>query len=88
MARDILSGYGPDRAPMPKASAVAGGVTTAKPIRYSPPTGPKNLGNRGPGLGGSNYGPCGSQGSYSEDCDTSGSPGIGGTTQSGGSQRG
>lgn len=59
---DILGMYGKDT-PQPKAGvASSGGVTTAKDIsNYSPPKGPSNIGDRGPGLHGDNCGNCGTQ---------------------------
>jgi hypothetical protein len=83
MARPILSEFGPERSTGP--ASISGGVTEAKPLPYSPPTGPTNLGDRGPGLHGTVH-KSGSQGSYGH-CDTSGSPGIGGDKHPGGSQR-
>jgi hypothetical protein len=64
MSEDILNMYGPD-SPQPQAPrATKGGETTAKPIRYDPPLGPKGIGHEGPGLGGDNCGCCGTQGKY------------------------
>jgi len=82
MARPILSEYGPERTVGPKSPP--GGVTSAKPLSYSEPTGRKNMG-RGPGDNASVH-KSGSQGSYGH-CDTSGGPGIGGDKHPGGSQR-
>ena len=62
MARDILSEFGPDSPSNQKPRATCGGVEEAKPLPYDPPDGPKGLGNRGPGLGGTNHGNCGTQG--------------------------
>ena len=56
-----------------------GGKPNVKPLPYSAPKGPTNQMRQGVGLGGTNYGPCGSQGEYSLKTKTSGSPGIGGT---------
>lgn len=40
-----------------------GGVTQAKPLPYSPPKGPSNIGDpKSPGLHGTNHGVCGTQG--------------------------
>lgn len=88
MARGILSEYGPDapRSQAPRASS--GGVTSAKPLRYDPPQGPIGINHKGVGLGGSNLGNCGSQGSYDHSCSTSGGPGIGGKNMGHGSNRG
>jgi hypothetical protein len=56
-----------------------------KPLPYSPPTGPTNIGNKGVGLGGDNYG----NGSQPVCRDRPiGSPGIGGNNHgNAGSQR-
>ena len=43
--------------------------------RYRPPVGPKGLDNSGPGLGGENCGPGGTQGATSCNARTSGGPG-------------
>lgn len=40
-----------------------GGKPIVKPLPYDPPKGPAPQGREGPGLGGTNYGNCGSQGS-------------------------
>lgn len=56
-----------------------GGVTQSKPLDYSPPQGPVGQSHSGPGLGGDNCGPCGTQGPKSPAPESSGSPGIGGT---------
>lgn len=43
--------------------ASCGGVCDPKPLPYSPPVGPKNMSQPGPGLrGGTNHGNCGTQG--------------------------
>jgi hypothetical protein len=83
MARPILSEFGPERSTGP--ASISGGVTEAKPLPYSPPAGPRNMGS-GPGAN-ATVKKSGSQGSYGERCDTSGSPGIGGDKHPGGSQR-
>lgn len=45
---------------------------------YQSPQGPRNVNDpKGPGLHGDRH-PCGSQGEYGENCETSGSPGLGG----------
>lgn len=65
-----------------------GGKPIVKPLDYAKPQGPTNQMRQGVGLGGTNYGPCGSQGEYSLRTQTSGSPGIGGTNKGNkGSQR-
>jgi hypothetical protein len=86
MPRDILSEYGKD-IPHPQAArATTGGVKEAKPIaNYKPPQGPSNIMDpKSPGIHGTNHG-------NSQRCTAtggSGSPGIGGSVQKGGSQRG
>jgi hypothetical protein len=39
-----------------------GGKPEPKPLPYSPPKGPTTQGHKGPGLGGTNHGTCGTQG--------------------------
>lgn len=56
MRKDILSEYGPDSAADQKPRATNGGIMPVKPIRYSPPQGPKGLMHEGPGLGENNCG--------------------------------
>ena len=60
MARDILSGYGPEV--KEGSRATCGGVKEAKELPYSPPVGPKN--KTQPGTSGTNHGCCGSQGKH------------------------
>jgi hypothetical protein len=49
--------------PMPDSRGSCGGVKEAKPIaNYKPPVGPKGIDHKGPGLGGKNHGPSGTQG--------------------------
>lgn len=44
------------------ARATNGGQQTPKPLPYSPPKGPTNIGDpKSPGLHGSNHGNCGTQ---------------------------
>lgn len=59
MSRDILGGFGSDSS-QPQVPSATGGAPTAKPLPYDPPKGPIQ-GPNGPGLGGSNYGNCGTQ---------------------------
>lgn len=56
-----------------------GGKPNVRPAPYSPPQGPKDQMRQGPGLGGDNYGQCGTQGFYGGSPQTSGRPGLGGT---------
>ena len=54
--------YYTNPAPTPQVPpATNGGQVEPKPIPYSPPVGPKST-TTGPGLGGTNYGNCGTQG--------------------------
>lgn len=88
MARPILSEYGPDT-PKKMASRMSGsGQAGSKPLPYDPPKGPIGLGNSGPGLGGVNYGNCGTQGPKSIISETSGSVGLHGNNRGMGSNRG
>lgn len=65
MSKDILSYYGGESGAGDKPRARSGGVMEAKPLPYSPPVGPTNIGDpKSPGLHGSNCGPCGTQGKY------------------------
>lgn len=61
MARDILSDYGPDRKDNGSRGS-NGGKMPVKELPYSPPVGPKGQMEKGPGLHGTNYGTCGTQG--------------------------
>jgi hypothetical protein len=62
MPEDILREYGPDTNTHQKPRATSGGVKEAKPLPYSPPVGPSNIGDsKSPGLHGTNYGNCGTQ---------------------------
>ncbi len=65
MSRDILSEYGSDSPANQMPRATNGGQMPVKPIPYSPPKGPSNIGDsKSPGLHGSNHGCCGTQGKY------------------------
>lgn len=86
MARDILSGFGPDADKPQAARASCGGVTQAKELPYSVPVGPTTFGHQGPGLAErNNYGNAGSQGKYDLPATSSGAPGI---TRKGGMNEG
>jgi hypothetical protein len=87
MARDILSGFGPDSPSNQKPRATSGGVTEAKPLPYDPPMGPIGIGHKGVGLGGDNYGNTGTQGKSSNRAEEGGSPGIGGNNRGMGTNR-
>lgn len=64
MRKPILSEYGPERTEGGNR-ADKGGIKVAKELPYSPPQGPKHQNQPGPGLrGGTNCGPCGTQGKY------------------------
>lgn len=70
MARDILSGFGPDYT-SPKESTGSSGLTSGggkpevKSLPYSAPVGPSNINDsKSPGLHGDNCGPCGTQGRH------------------------
>lgn len=85
MPRDILSEYGKDISKPQAPRASSGGVTSAKPLNYHPPVGPTNINDpKSPGIHGSSHGmarcPVATSGS--------GGPGLGGTTNRSGSQRG
>jgi len=55
MSKTIFPGFGAGS--MPRSSATCGGVTSAKPLPYSPPKGPTNINDpKGPGLHGTNHG--------------------------------
>jgi hypothetical protein len=63
MARGILSEFGPDTHKEQAGRITKNGPVECRDVRnYSPPQGPTSIGNRGPGLGGDNYGSCGVQG--------------------------
>lgn len=66
-----------------------GGITQAKKIaNYSPPKGPTSIKNRGPGLGGTNHGPCGTQGMRSETDHEGGRSGLHGQRFPRGAEKG
>lgn len=65
MARDILLGFGPNSASPQAPAASNGGKMPVKDIPYSPPVGPKGIGDpKSPGLHGTNHGNCPSQGRH------------------------
>jgi len=64
-----------------------GGKPNVKPLPYSPPQGPTGMMRQGPGLGGDNYGPCGTQGEHSISPRESGRPGLGGPNMGKGTNR-
>ena len=85
MARDILSEYGPEYHSPQQPRARSGGVERAKDVmHYSPPQGPTNIHESGPGLHGDNHGnafcPVAGRGE-------GGHAGIGGERHKAGSQR-
>lgn len=86
--RDILSEYGPD-AYKPQAPRIASNKPCGdlNSLRYSPPQGPTSLGKNSPGLGGTNYGNCGTQGEKPARGGESGSVGLGGDNEGMGSNR-
>lgn len=89
MARDILREFGPDSPSNQQARARSGGVTMAKKLPYDPPMGPVGImGNERPGLGGNNYGNCGTQGPHDASPSESGSPGNHGEGHGHGTNRG
>ena len=62
MSKDILNEYGRDTPQKQAPVATSGGCTTAKEMPYSPPIGPKGIGDaKSPGLHGTNHGCCGTQ---------------------------
>ncbi len=77
MSRDILSEYGPD-SPSPQAARLTrNGPEPHRDVRnYQPPVGPMGISKEGPGLGGNNYGNCGTQQRSSIAPRESGMPGI------------
>ncbi len=59
---EILSKYGSDTRQPQAPRATNGGQQTPKTLPYSPPKGPTNQMQKGPGLHGTNHGVCGTQG--------------------------
>lgn len=65
MAKDILGMYGRNSSQPQAAKNTNGGKLSPKPIRYSPPVGPKGISDpKAPGLHGSNHGNCVKQGRH------------------------
>jgi hypothetical protein len=65
MARDILSGFGPDSNTHQQPRAKSGGVKEAKSLPYDPPKGPTTFSHEGPGLADHmNHNNCGTQGKH------------------------
>jgi hypothetical protein len=88
--KDILSMYGRD-SHMPQARrASSGGKTMADKcdvMDYQPPQGPTNINNRQVGLGGDNYGNCGTQGQKAIHRAEGGSAGLHGKDRGMGTNR-
>ena len=88
MARDILSEYGKDVSKPQVRRAKSGGIKSARDVMgYDPPQGPTSISNRGPGLGGDNYGNCGVQGPKAARPREGGGVGLHGEIRRKGSQR-
>lgn len=65
MSKDILRGFGPDSPNVQRPSASNGGQMMPKDIPYSPPVGPKSIGDsKSPGLHGTNHGCAPGQGRH------------------------
>ena len=88
MARPILSEYGPDAKKRQAGRAKTGGFTSARDVMgYDPPQGPTSISNRGPGLGGDNFGNCGVQGPKAIRPREGGGVGLGGENKGKGMNR-
>lgn len=73
---------------MAKGMADGGGVKSSRDVMdYQPPCGPTSIGNTKVGLGGTNYGNCGTQGPKGLRQGESGKAGLGGDKSKAGSQR-
>lgn len=65
MSRDILNGFGPNSSQPQASTASNGGKMIPKDISYSPPVGPKGIGDpKSPGLHGTNHGCAPGQGKH------------------------
>lgn len=63
--KDILNEYGRDTSQPQAPRATNGGHCEPKPMPYSPPVGPKNIGDsKSPGLHGTNHGNAVMQGKH------------------------
>ena len=88
MARGILSEYGRDAHKPQAPRATTGGITRARDVnKYQKPQGPTSIGNKKVGLGGENFGYCGTQGQHDVGTSQSGKPGLGGDRKRKGSQK-
>jgi hypothetical protein len=88
MARPILSEYGPDANKPQAKRARSGGVRSFRDVMgYDQPQGPTSISNRGPGLGGDNYGNCGVQGPKAATPREGGGVGLGGENKGKGVNR-
>lgn len=77
--RGILSEYGPERSIGRRPTGLS--RPGERDVNaYQPPRGPTNIGeSKSPGLHGDNLGYCGYQEAESCNCESSGSPGLGGS---------
>ena len=65
MSKDILGGFGKNSSQPQAAPATCGGYCEAKELPYSPPVGPKGIGDpKSPGLHGKNHGNTAGQGKH------------------------
>lgn len=89
MARGILDEYGSDSDADQAPRATNGGRIKPKDvINYATPQGPSNIMERqAPGLHGTNYGNCGTQGPYPARGGEGGSPGLHGENHGMGTNR-
>ena len=67
MGRDILSEYGPDKTITQQPRASTGGEPERSVSNYDPPKGPIGIFGPYQGIGGTNVGNAGSQGTYYRD---------------------